>query len=77
MASAFGGIDILVNNAAEQPAQHGPSYTDADDEWFQRQINVKVIGYLRTIRAVVPLMIENKRAGSSTSADLARARRSP
>lgn len=60
VASAFGGIDILVNNAAEQPAQHGPSYTDADDEWFHRQINVKVIGYLRTIRAVAPLMIENK-----------------
>ena len=60
VASAFGGIDILVNNAAEQPAQHGPSYTDADDEWFARQINVKVIGYLRTIRAVAPLMIENK-----------------
>ncbi|WP_261554674.1 SDR family NAD(P)-dependent oxidoreductase [Frankia tisae] len=56
----LGGVDILVNNAAEQPAQLGPSYTDATDEWFQRQINVKVIGYLRTIRAVVPLMIENK-----------------
>jgi NAD(P)-dependent dehydrogenase (short-subunit alcohol dehydrogenase family) len=56
---AFGGVDILVNNAAEQPAQHGASYTDATDEWFQRQINVKVIGYLRTIRAVAPLLIEN------------------
>lgn len=55
----FGGIDILVNNAAEQPAQHGPSYLDATDEWFQRQLNVKVIGYLRTIRAVAPVMIEN------------------
>ncbi|TCK26323.1 SDR family NAD(P)-dependent oxidoreductase [Pseudonocardia endophytica] len=53
----LGGIDILVNNAAEQPAQHGSSYTDATDEWFQRQINVKVIGYLRTIRAVAPTMI--------------------
>ncbi|GIF26616.1 NAD(P)-dependent dehydrogenase (short-subunit alcohol dehydrogenase family) [Actinoplanes tereljensis] len=57
--NAFGGVDILVNNAAEQPAQHGPSYTDATDEWFQRQLNVKVIGYLRTIRAVAPLLIEN------------------
>ncbi|KLL10371.1 MULTISPECIES: SDR family NAD(P)-dependent oxidoreductase [Protofrankia] len=55
----FGGVDILVNNAAEQPAQHGPSYVDATDDWFQRQINVKVIGYLRTIRAVAPLLIEN------------------
>jgi NAD(P)-dependent dehydrogenase (short-subunit alcohol dehydrogenase family) len=57
--AAFGGVDILVNNAAEQPAQKGPSFNDADDEWFQRQINVKVIGYLRTIRAVAPLLIEN------------------
>lgn len=60
VVTAFGGIDILVNNAAEQPAQHGPSYRDADDEWFQRQVNVKVIGYLRTIRAVAPHLIENK-----------------
>lgn len=55
----FGGIDILVNNAAEQPAQHGASFNDADDEWFQRQVNVKVIGYLRTIRAVAPSLIDN------------------
>lgn len=60
VAAEFGGIDILVNNAAEQPAQHGSQYTDADDEWFQRQLNVKVIGYLRTIRAVAPHLIENK-----------------
>ncbi|SNQ50090.1 conserved hypothetical protein [Frankia canadensis] len=57
--AAFGGVDILVNNAAEQPAQQGPSLHDADDAWFQRQLNVKVIGYLRTIRAVAPLLIEN------------------
>jgi len=56
--TAFGGVDILVNNAAEQPAQKGPSFNDADDEWFHRQINVKVIGYLRTIKAVAPLLIE-------------------
>jgi NAD(P)-dependent dehydrogenase (short-subunit alcohol dehydrogenase family) len=60
VAGSLGGIDILVNNAAEQPAQHGHSYADADDEWFARQLNVKVIGYLRTIRAVAPLMIENR-----------------
>ncbi|UZF46661.1 MULTISPECIES: SDR family NAD(P)-dependent oxidoreductase [Rhodococcus] len=59
VAWEFGGLDILVNNAAEQPAQHGPSFNDADDEWFHRQIDVKVIGYLRTIRAVAPLLIEN------------------
>jgi NAD(P)-dependent dehydrogenase (short-subunit alcohol dehydrogenase family) len=56
----LGGVDILVNNAAEQPAQQGPSYTDATDEWFLRQLNVKVLGYLRTSRAVAPLMMENQ-----------------
>jgi NAD(P)-dependent dehydrogenase (short-subunit alcohol dehydrogenase family) len=56
---AFGGVDILVNNAAEQPAQLGPSFTDTTDERFLRQIDVKVLGYLRTIRAVAPLLIEN------------------
>lgn len=60
VARAFGGIDILVNNAAEQPAQLGSCFLDADDERFQRQVNVKVIGYLRTIRAVAPQMIENQ-----------------
>src|SRR5690349_13558410 len=34
----LGGVDILVNNAAEQPAQHGASYRDATDDWFRRQI---------------------------------------
>lgn len=56
----LGGVDILVNNAAEQPAQHGPSYADATDEWFIRQLNVKVLGYLRTVRAVAPLMIAQR-----------------
>jgi len=53
---AFGGVDILVNNAAEQPAQQGSSYADVTDEWFRRQLNVKVLGYLRTAQAVAPLM---------------------
>jgi NAD(P)-dependent dehydrogenase (short-subunit alcohol dehydrogenase family) len=55
----FGGIDILVNVASENPAQPGGlGYTHATDEAFTRQLNVKVIGYLRTARAVAPYLIE-------------------
>jgi NAD(P)-dependent dehydrogenase (short-subunit alcohol dehydrogenase family) len=57
VADAFGGIDILINNAAEQPAQQGAGYENAGDEWFARQLNVKVLGYLRTAQAVAPQMI--------------------
>jgi NAD(P)-dependent dehydrogenase (short-subunit alcohol dehydrogenase family) len=58
---AFGGVDILVNVASVNPAQPGGlTYEYATDEVFTDQLNVKVIGYLRTARAVVPYMIEQK-----------------
>lgn len=51
----FGGVEILVNVASENPAQLGGlTYEHATDEAFTRQLNVKVIGYLRTARAVAP-----------------------
>jgi NAD(P)-dependent dehydrogenase (short-subunit alcohol dehydrogenase family) len=54
----FGGVDILVNAASENPAQPGGmSYEHATDDVFTRQLNVKVIGYLRTARAVAPYFI--------------------
>jgi NAD(P)-dependent dehydrogenase (short-subunit alcohol dehydrogenase family) len=53
-----GGVDILVNCASENPAQRGPTYRDATDDEFARQLNTKVIGYLRTARAVAPYMID-------------------
>jgi NAD(P)-dependent dehydrogenase (short-subunit alcohol dehydrogenase family) len=52
--NALGGsIDILVNCAAT-PATGAP-FTDDD---LDREVNVKVRGYLRCIRAVVPGMSE-------------------
>nr|BFE74058.1 hypothetical protein GCM10020092_073590 [Actinoplanes digitatis] len=55
----LGGIDILVNNAAVpgglQGGPAGPSQTT--DQQFTDAVNVKVLGYLRTVRAVVPDMI--------------------
>ena len=49
-----GGIDILVNAAAE-PAGHQapPKLADITSEHFHHQLDIKVIGYLRTAQAVV------------------------
>jgi NAD(P)-dependent dehydrogenase (short-subunit alcohol dehydrogenase family) len=53
VTSQLGGIDILVN-AAATPATRAP-FTDDD---LEREINVKVRGYLRCARAVAPQMGE-------------------
>jgi NAD(P)-dependent dehydrogenase (short-subunit alcohol dehydrogenase family) len=58
VAGSFGGVDILANVASENPAQPGgPSYVHATDDQFIRQLDVKVLGYLRTARAVAPYLI--------------------
>jgi NAD(P)-dependent dehydrogenase (short-subunit alcohol dehydrogenase family) len=59
VASGLGGADILVNAAARPNtgAVVGIDGFDADE--FAEQVNVKVLGYLRCIKAVVPLMREN------------------
>jgi NAD(P)-dependent dehydrogenase (short-subunit alcohol dehydrogenase family) len=48
----LGGVDILVN-AAATPNTGKPLQEDA----LEAEINVKVRGYLRTARAVAPLMV--------------------
>ncbi|MEI9992515.1 MAG: SDR family oxidoreductase [Rhizomicrobium sp.] len=57
-ARTLGGIDILVNNAAQPggaaPAARLDQFT-ADD--LLGDVNVKVAGYLRTARAAAPLML--------------------
>ena len=59
VATAFGRIDILVNCAA-QPGGQGkpPSLTEISNEHFWADMNVKVMGYLRTSREVAPHMIK-------------------
>jgi NAD(P)-dependent dehydrogenase (short-subunit alcohol dehydrogenase family) len=52
VVEAFGGVDILVN-AAATPNQGG-----FPEEELVEHLNVKVAGYLRTARAVAPLMAE-------------------
>jgi len=58
---AFGGIDILVNNAATSP-HFGPVLTASETQW-DKTFEVNVKGYVHTIRACEPRM--RKRGGGS------------
>ena len=51
--SEFGGVDILVNNAVNSKA--APFMELADEDWMNH-INVKVMGYVRCAREVIPHM---------------------
>jgi NAD(P)-dependent dehydrogenase (short-subunit alcohol dehydrogenase family) len=56
-ARELGRIDILVNNAARPGgAPPRPGLEHLPDDTFVEQMNVKVLGYLRCARAVVPYM---------------------
>lgn len=56
-AEALGGVDILVNAAAQPGGQAPPpTLAEIDDSKFWPDVNVKVMGYLRCIREVAPLM---------------------
>src|SRR5947208_2187113 len=56
---AFGHVDILVNCAAQPGGQAPPpKLPEIDDDAFYDDVNVKVMGYLRTAREVAPHMRE-------------------
>ncbi|HEV2027552.1 MAG TPA: SDR family oxidoreductase [Candidatus Dormibacteraeota bacterium] len=53
----LGGVDILVNAAAQPGGQAPPpKRAEIDDEVAWPDLNVKVLGYLRCIREVAPHM---------------------
>ena len=55
----LGGIDILVNNAAVPMGQATPpKLDDITTEAFWADVNVKVMGYLRTAGEVAPQMVD-------------------
>jgi NAD(P)-dependent dehydrogenase (short-subunit alcohol dehydrogenase family) len=55
----LGGVDILVNSAAQPSGQARPAkVVEVEAEAFFADFNVKVLGYLRMIREVAPLMAE-------------------
>jgi NAD(P)-dependent dehydrogenase (short-subunit alcohol dehydrogenase family) len=61
VAAAFGRIDILVNCAAQAGGQgKPPSLGEITNEHFWADMNIKVMGYLRTAREVAPHMIRQK-----------------
>ncbi len=51
---AFGGLDILVNNAAFQ--EHAHSITEITDAHFDRTLKTNLYGYFYLARAAVPHM---------------------
>ncbi|MER7451257.1 SDR family oxidoreductase [Nocardia beijingensis] len=57
----LGGVDILVNSAAT-PWSAGASsdLAGTGDETVRREIEIKVLGYLRTARAVAPHLVEQR-----------------
>jgi len=56
VADHFGGIDILVNNAATNP-HFGPFLTAEDGHW-DKILDVNVKGYFRVAKACIPTMRE-------------------
>ncbi|MEP7026018.1 MAG: SDR family NAD(P)-dependent oxidoreductase [Actinomycetota bacterium] len=59
VASDLGGIDILVNSAAEPatPTKGRAPLSDLDDADLRAEVETKVLGYLRCARAAAPHMI--------------------
>lgn len=56
-AGALGGVDILVNAAAQPSGQEAPpKVVEVTGSRFYADFDVKVLGYLRTIAAVAPHM---------------------
>jgi NAD(P)-dependent dehydrogenase (short-subunit alcohol dehydrogenase family) len=57
-AAELGGVDILVNSAAEPPPPGTPrALADLVDADLLAAIDIKVLGYLRCARAAAPYMI--------------------
>jgi NAD(P)-dependent dehydrogenase (short-subunit alcohol dehydrogenase family) len=58
---ALGGVDILVNNAAMPGGISAATGLDQIvDEQALEDVNVKVIGYIRTARAVAPHLVSQR-----------------
>jgi NAD(P)-dependent dehydrogenase (short-subunit alcohol dehydrogenase family) len=55
-ADALGGLDILVNNAAEPGGTSPPNLAAVTTADFATDMNVKVMGYMRCAQAAAPLM---------------------
>jgi NAD(P)-dependent dehydrogenase (short-subunit alcohol dehydrogenase family) len=55
--AAFGGVDILINCAAQPAGQaKPPALAQVTAEALWADVNVKVMGYIRTARETAPIM---------------------
>ena len=55
---AFGGLDVLVNNAAYQQAQ--PDFLDISEEQLRRTFETNIFGYVWMAQAALPHLIESQ-----------------
>jgi NAD(P)-dependent dehydrogenase (short-subunit alcohol dehydrogenase family) len=58
-ADGLGGLDILVNNAAQPGGTAPPNLAAVTTADFATDMNVKVMGYLRCAQQAAPLMAAN------------------
>ncbi|MEU7870282.1 oxidoreductase [Dactylosporangium sp. NPDC049140] len=56
-ASAFGGLDILVNNVGAVQPRTGGFLSVADDDWISA-LTVNFLAAVRTTRAALPLLLD-------------------
>lgn len=55
----LGGVDILVNSAATPWSAGSPTdFASTTDDVVRREVEIKVLGYLRTARAVAPHLVD-------------------
>lgn len=58
VTARFGGIDILVNGAAKAAGGPPKGFMELDADELRSEMETKVLGYLRCVKAVAPQMIE-------------------
>lgn len=57
VVTTLGGVDILVNAAARAAGAPVPPLAELSDDDVRVEVETKVLGYLRTARAVAPYMV--------------------
>jgi NAD(P)-dependent dehydrogenase (short-subunit alcohol dehydrogenase family) len=67
-AEAFGGLDVLVNNAFARDLPDEDAFEDEREDGWRTQLDVTLMGAVRCARAALPLLAAGGPGRSSTSA---------